>query len=477
MSGATSKLSGASGFNVGLLTAAGTYTQTDGTATFSGSVDVGAVSAAGSSFSVSGGTFTTSSSITVGAGAANNSSFSVSGGTVQATSITIGESGATASNVSGSITGDAIVKATTNSFNVGLGATSGASLLVADNASIDVPNTAAQTGNVFIGRETATNVTFTMTGGTIHTGRNFLLGNANGATGIIGNQSGGTITTTLDFKVSDTFASSTYNLSGTGAIVSNGTVVVGRQTKTATAVMNQTGGSVTAALGVSVGNAQSTDTSLWGSGTYNVSGGTITANQTSGTALAIAPQGNSGTFRVIGDEAIISVNGNMTVSGVGKLAYQLESDESLSEIHATGQATFSAGAVLEFDTSLASPTQPSYDLLIAAPIVDSGISFSGPPGWGYRIVNVPQAGDHNDDRTVDAADYATWRANDGANDQGYVDFRENFGVVGQQILQVYQLPPGASGLSQGLDHAAVPEPATVMLLLGAIAGLTLARRR
>jgi hypothetical protein len=468
MSG-SSKLTGAGALNVGLLTAAGTYSQTGGTATFGGA-------------------------ITVGDGSSAGSSFSVSSGTVQSTALTIGASTATASatNVSGSISGDAVINVTTGNFNVGLGATQGASLLVAGTADINLlagPTSPAGNGNLFVGRNTSSNATFTMTGGTIDTGRHVLFGSGVDATNIVGNQSGGTITTTLNFVLSDTGGASTYNLSGTGAIVSNGLVIAGRQSDTG--IMNQTGGSVTAAQGVAVGNAQSATTTLWGTGVYNASGGTITANQIAGgTALAIAPQG-TGTFRVIGDDAMFDINGDMTVSaagaGMGTLAYRFETGDLLSLIDVSGNATFSAGAILTLDSSLAAPAQTSYDLLTAVDIIDNGISFSGPAGWSYSIVTggngeilrVTQAvgmpGDFNSDTKVDAADYIMWRLNETANaalpnDNGvgnqaarYSLWRANFGN-----------PPGSG---TGLSGAEVPEPASMLLYFSAVGALMLTRRR
>src|SRR4029078_3696219 len=107
----------------------------------------------------------------------------------------------------------------------------------------------------------------------------------------------------------------------------------------------------------------------------------------------------------------------------------------LSVIDVSGTATFSLGAKLDFDTSLASPTQSSYNLLLAVNIVDNGIPFNV-PGWGYQIVNAPLVGNYNGDNIVDAADYVQWRSS-GANDQGYVDFRENFLAAPRKLLQVY----------------------------------------
>lgn len=439
-----------------------------------------------SSYSQTGGTATVADAITVGTNNATGSSFSVSGGTISSHSVTIGPE---ADNTSGSITGTAVVNVTTNNFNVGIGDAVGSSLLVSDTADINIQATGTGNGNMFIGRDTSKDTTFTMTGGTIDTGRNFLLGNATGATNIVGNQSGGTITTTLNFTIADTNGASTYNLSDAGVVVANDLVVIGRQ---GTGVMNQIGGSVTSAHGVTVGNAQDADTTKWAAGTYNVSGGTITANQGTGTALSIAPQG-TGIFRVIGDDAVIDVNGNMTVnaggSAQGTLAFQLETGDLLSLIDVSGIATFNAGAILWFDTSLSAPTQTTYDLLTAASIVDSGISKTFPANWDYRIIaggngQILQAfqsvspgllGDFNSDGKVEAGDYATWRKNEVANvalanDNGvgnqadrFTLWRANFGN-----------PPGAGA---SLQAGQIPEPASFVLVLVGAAALVGIRRR
>ena len=84
------------------------------------------------------------------------------------------------------------------------------------------------------------------------------------------------------------------------------------------------------------------------------------------------------------------MNGNFaasnTASGAATLSYKLESGDLLSMITATGAATFAAGTSLVLDDSAASPTQTVYDLLTATSITDSGIAFTGPAGWSYRIV-------------------------------------------------------------------------------------------
>lgn len=472
---------------VGQNTAANsTYSISDGSLTSAG-IGIGQNSAANSSMTVSGGTVSTGG-ITAGDNAnAGGTKFNASGGTVTATAVSIGIAGSSASSA---ITGSAIINVTTNSFNVGTGAGTGNSLLVAGTAQINILSTASGTGNVFLGRSTSKDTSFTMTGGSISTGRNFLMGSTGASqdlANVVGTQSSGTITTTLNFVVTDTGGRSTYNLNG-GSIVAHGLVHVGRQMNTGT--MNQTGGSVTADNGVNVGNAESGTTSVWGTGFYNVSGGTITANSPTGNGLSIGPQG-TGMFRVIGDDATINVGGNMLVNAgggaQGTLAYQLETGDLLSQINVSGNATFNAGAILSFDTSLASPTQTTYNLLTALDIIDNGITLNGPAGWNYQIVpggngEILQLfqpgpagvqGDYNNNGVVDAADYVLWR--EGGPIQNEVT-GVTPGTVTPEDYDAWRARFGNTSGS-GSAAAAVPEPTVMLLCLSGVVGLLSGRRR
>jgi len=73
-------------------------------------------------------------------------------------------------------------------------------------------------------------------------------------------------------------------------------------------------------------------------------------------------------------------------------------------------------------------------------------------------------GDYNNDGVVDAADYVVWRKNDINGQQGYDDWRTNFGSTG-------------AGLGSGA--AAVPEPASIVLALVSLlmSGILLRKRR
>ncbi|HEY3394548.1 MAG TPA: hypothetical protein VGK58_17690 [Lacipirellulaceae bacterium] len=75
-------------------------------------------------------------------------------------------------------------------------------------------------------------------------------------------------------------------------------------------------------------------------------------------------------------------------------------------------------------------------------------------------------GDYNGDGSVDAADYVVWRKNNINGQQGYDDWRTNFGLTTG--------PGSANGLSAG---AAVPEPISACLMVVGLIGFGLASRR
>ena len=235
-------------------------------------------------------------------------------------------------------------------------------------------------GSFFVGLGTSTNAAVNISGtGIITTQSRFLVGGGT-STGNLVTQSGGTLNTTLDVRVGDvTTGTSTYNLSA-GAINSTTGMIVGRQ---GTGKFIQTGGQAILSGPLAIGNRESTTNA--NSGLYEISAGSVSA-----TALNIAPAG-VGEFRVVGDDGAVSINGNFaasnTANGAATLTYKLESGDSLSLVSVTGTATFAAGTALVLDSSTAAPTQTVYDLLTATSITDSGLVFTGPVGWSYRIVS------------------------------------------------------------------------------------------
>jgi hypothetical protein len=80
---------------------------------------------------------------------------------------------------------------------------------------------------------------------------------------------------------------------------------------------------------------------------------------------------------------------------------------------------------------------------------------------------VPEpAGDFNHDGTVDAADYVLWRKNNIDGGSGYNSWRVNFGVTAA----------GAAAVGPSASASAVPEPASLGLLLPLAAAAMLRRR-
>jgi hypothetical protein len=236
------------------------------------------------------------------------------------------------------------------------------------------------TGNSFlVGGGTSVGAALNVSGGSLQVGARLLVGTG-AASGAVVNQSGGVVATTQDIRLGDVgTAGGKYNLSG-GTINATTGGIVGRQ---GTSQFLQTGGTANFNGTLSIGNRE-TET-LANSGLYKISGGDLNITN----ALNVATSG-IGEFRVVGDDSTIDVVGSMTVNntanGVGTLAFELEASDVLATIGVTNIVTFSAGSKLILDASNAAPTQSVYNLVTAASIVDNGIVFTAPAGWGYRII-------------------------------------------------------------------------------------------
>jgi PEP-CTERM motif len=143
-------------------------------------------------------------------------------------------------------------------------------------------------------------------------------------------------------------------------------------------------------------------------------------------------------------------------------------------------ADFAAFSSPPIFTSDALPTNTALD---PGSFVDSNVTLLPPAGvvssnsLTSLTLTAVLPGDFNTDGTVDAADYVVWRENEGTtnslpNDNGIG------GTVGQAQYDLWRVQfgesvPGGAGASA---TAAVPEPATYLLLIAAAAGAWTRRR-
>ncbi|HEX2475338.1 MAG TPA: PEP-CTERM sorting domain-containing protein [Lacipirellulaceae bacterium] len=130
----------------------------------------------------------------------------------------------------------------------------------------------------------------------------------------------------------------------------------------------------------------------------------------------------------------------------------------LVEWYVTGTSPFQAGQQLNLGRAVnpAGMPQIAFTYTLADETLATGIVR-------YESIPLPPlAGDYNNNGVVDAADYVVWRKNDINGQQGYDDWRANFGRTAT--------PGGASALWD-----AIPEPATVVLLV--VAALFVRRKR
>jgi hypothetical protein len=365
-------------------------------------------------------------------------------------------------------------------------------------------------GNFAVGRGASLNTTVNISGtATVNVGNRYLMGGSEGGTtpvaiasGVVTNHSGGTMNTDRDIRIADAFISptsdATYNLSGTGILNTNAaaftagadtTSVIGRQ---GTGKFIQTGGTANFNSPLVIGSRESA-TATTANGLYKISAGDLNINAPTPTwplALNIAPNG-TGEFRVVGDDATIDVTGDFNISntanGAGTLAFELETGDLLSQINVVGAATFGANSILAFDTTNASPTQTTYNLLTATSIVNSGLTYSGPTGWSLQVVTggsgqilqltqsgpVGVQGDYNNNGVVDAADYVVWR--NGGPLQNEVN-GVTPGSVTSEDYDAWRARLGNNSGS-GAGTAAVPEPMSAGLFVLFTAGALMMRFR
>jgi hypothetical protein len=109
-------------------------------------------------------------------------------------------------------------------------------------------------------------------------------------------------------------------------------------------------------------------------------------------------------------------------------------------------------------------------------------TFAVPGGGGFTeatafvVVPTPLLGDYNGDGMVDAGDYTVWRDNNGTT--AWLPNDDTPGVVDASDYDDWRAGFGTSAAgSAALGAAAVPEPASVLLLIGVIVAGVMSRKR
>ena len=168
--------------------------------------------------------------------------------------------------------------------------------------------------------------TFNMTGGTVSSRVFTAFGRSANAIGV-GNQSGGTFTSDTDFTVG-TFGTGTYTLSGGTLTVANSSVVGGEGTSSGVGTFTQSGSSVFETGSLAIGNAAGS------TGTYNLDGGSLKTN-------AITVHGTNGSFNW-GDGTLTTRQVNAAATGGSDVSSPGYAEVRLGT-SITGTGTFTSG--------------------------------------------------------------------------------------------------------------------------------------
>jgi hypothetical protein len=146
-------------------------------------------------------------------------------------------------------------------------------------------------------------------------------------------------------------------------------------------------------------------------------------------------------------------------------------DNRVSEVMSAGTTTLTGNSQTTFDLGGLFKTAGARDLGFQFLLAGNSLANTGVVVYEAAPTPGGVTGDFNDNGTVDAADYVLWRnggplENDptpGVQPGDYNVWRTNFGRM--------------AGAGASLASAAVPEPATAVILLGMVAGLAAVRHR
>jgi hypothetical protein len=209
-----------------------------------------------------------------------------------------------------------------------------------------------------------------------------------------------------------------------------------------------------------------------------INAGTIRKSGGTGTSTVGVDTSNSGTLAV--DAGVLSFTGALSLSSSSKLAFQLRGltpAVNYGKLNKSGALAADGALQVTLGSGFAPALNNTFDLLdwgslsgtfsaVQLPALASGLRWDTSQLYtsGVVSVGVGLPGDFNQNGVVDAPDYVTWRKGLGTTytQSDYDIWRTHFGQT-------------AGGGAGAIANAAVPEPATLVLLMVVAAGWCLRR--